>query len=330
MKKTVALIAMFLVLAACGGGTEKSGESKEYRISLALPENSFQYQSIVMFTNEMAKIEPDMVFKIYPGAQLGEQKQSIELVQSGGLDMTHALASVLENFSPIYSLFTLPYVFKSDDHFKKVMEDPKFFEALQEESAKKEFLPLMILDGGFRNFFGRKKFSTPEDMKGLKFRIPQAAMSAKIVETLGATAVPIPSSEFVAALQQGIIDGGENNPEVLTTAGAGEVAKHYTFTKTQRIPDMVIISKKVWDTFNPQQQKNWRTAAFAAMRQYNNSVSSNYMFHLNKAKNEMKVNVYEVDTTPFEKKLFPIIAEWEAKAPENKSILSIVQASVVK
>ena len=184
------------------------------------------------YTNGEVKI------RIYPNAQLGTQRESVELVQSGGLALAKSNAAELEAFEPLYSVFNQPYIFKNQDHFYDVLTSD-IGEEILNASKDKGFIGITYYDAGSRSFYAGKAIKTPDDLKGMKIRVQPSPTAVKMVELLGANPTPIAFGELYTALQQGVVDGAENNESALVDNRHGEVSKFYSYDRHTMIPDVL-------------------------------------------------------------------------------------------
>ncbi len=197
---------------------------------------------------------------IYPGGQLGGERELMELLQIGSLAMTKVSTSPMESFVPAMKVFSLPYVFKSHDHFWQVLDSPIGKELLL--AGKSVHLRgLCYYDAGSRSFYSvDKPIHTPEDLNGLKIRVQQSQTSIQMVRALGGSATPIAWGELYTALQQGVVDGAENNPPSFYSSKHYEVAKYFTLDEHTMVPDMLLISQYVWDRLSNEEQRWLQTA----------------------------------------------------------------------
>ena len=192
------------------------------------------------------KSNGEITIRIYPSGQMGGPRETIEMLQNGALDMTKASASEMESFAPAYSIFSLPYLFKNQKHFDNVLFGD-VGHALMQETKEKGFTSLAAYVAGTRSFYAKKAIKTPEDMKGLKFRVVATPTTIKLVELLGASPAPISFGEVYTALQQGVIDGAENNEPSYVQTRHVEVAKFYSEDQHTYVPDYLVISNKALD-----------------------------------------------------------------------------------
>jgi len=170
--------------------------------------------------------------------------------------MANVSAAVMEGFAPSYKVFNLPYLFEGDDHRFAVMNGPIGDEILQ-DGQRFWLRGLCYYDAGFRSFYTVKKpIQSPEDLKGLKIRTQESPTAFALIRALGGSATPIAYGELYTALQQGVVDGAENNPPSFHLSRHYEVCKYYTINEHTAVPDVLLISTKVWDSLS-ERQRQW-------------------------------------------------------------------------
>jgi tripartite ATP-independent transporter DctP family solute receptor len=197
---------------------------------------------------------------IYPSQQLGTERQLIELVQIGSLDMMKTSAAVLENFSPTIKVFGIPYLFKDKDHYYRVL-DGSVGEELLNGTEKYWLKGLGYYDSGSRSFYTiDKPLEKPDDLNGLKIRVQESQTAIDMVKSLGGSPTPISWGELYTALQQGVVDGAENNPPSFYLSRHYEVCKFYTIDEHTAIPDVVLMSTHLWNSLTHEEQKWIKTA----------------------------------------------------------------------
>ncbi len=195
-----------------------------------------------------------MLIDIYPNGQLGSERELIELLQIGSLSMTKVSASPLEGFVPAMKIFNIPYLFRDAEHFQRVL-DSKIGRQLLREPLAVRLLGLGYYDAGSRSFYSTKKpISSPDDLKGLKVRVQESQTAMEMVSSLGGSPTPVSWGELYTALQQGVVDGAENNLPSFYLSRHFEVAPYFTLDEHSAVPDILLISRYVWEQLNPQQQ----------------------------------------------------------------------------
>ena len=219
------------------------------------------HKGMVFMAQKVAeKSSGKMRVDIYPGGQLGNERELIELLQIGSLAMTKVSTAPLEAFVPEMKIFGIPYVFRDDEHRWKVLNG---------EIGKKLLLAgepfylrgMCYYDAGSRSFYSKERpINKPSDLNGLKIRVMKSITSVNMVQSLGGSATPIPWGELYTSLQQGVVDGAENNPPSFYLSKHYEVCKYYSLDEHTSVPDILIMSTVVWNSLNEQEQ-NWLQSA---------------------------------------------------------------------
>jgi tripartite ATP-independent transporter DctP family solute receptor len=196
-----------------------------------------------------------MRIDIYPSGQLGAERDTVELVQIGSLAMTKVSAAPLEAFVPAMQVFSVPYVFRDREHYFKAL-DSAIGKELLESVEVARLRGMGYYDSGSRSFYMvDTPVETPDDIKGLKIRVMKSQTAVKMVSALGGSATPISWGELYTALQQGVVDGAENNPPSFYLSGHYEVCKYYALDEHTAVPDMLLMSSRIWNSLNEQQQE---------------------------------------------------------------------------
>lgn len=191
--------------------------------------------------------------QVYHSRQLGDALQNVENVRNGSVAMTSVSIANLSQVNPKMDMFSLPYIFKSGDHYWHVLASAKtmeFMSMLEPKGIK----VVSWIDSGARSLFTQKPVRTPEDMKGMKIRVMASPVMINTMKVLGANGVPVAWGELYSALQTGVVDGAENNPPSVLSMKFYEVSKYFTLDEHMRIPDVNIISAKVFNKLSKSQQ----------------------------------------------------------------------------
>ena len=202
-----------------------------------------------------------MGVKVYPSGALGTEKDNIEQLRIGALDMMRINVAPLNSVVPETIATGLPFVFRSVEHMRKVLDGPVGEEILKSMEAQ-GLVGLAFYDSGARSFYTVKKpIRSVADMKGLKIRVIQSDLFVAMVEALGANPTPMPYGEVYTALKTGIVDAAENNWPSYESSRHFEAAKYYNLSEHSLAPEVLVFSKKVWDTIPPADQAILRKAA---------------------------------------------------------------------
>ena len=207
--------------------------------------------------------------EVYHSAQLGQEADTIEQVRSGVIDLNRVSMGPWNGLIPETQVPSLPYIFRSPEHMRKVM----LGEIGDEIAAGFEAFDVVVLtyyDGGARSFYNSEKpIEAPADVAGMKLRVMQSDIFVDMVGALGGTATPMPYGEVYSAIQTGVVDGAENNFPSYDTAGHFEVAKNYSLDEHLIVPEVFVMSKASWDKLTPEDQAIFKQAARdSALKQF--------------------------------------------------------------
>lgn len=203
---------------------------------------------------------------VYHSAQLFDEKSAIETAQMGGLAFCRVNAQPLSDFTPSLGVLSLPYIFRNEDHLWKVLNGPVGEEILA-DMEEAGLVGLAYYDSGSRSFYNSvREVKTPADMAGLKIRVQQSQLMMGIVEALGASATPMAYGEVYTGLQSGVIDGAENNWPSYYSTSHYEVARYYTLDHHTRTPEVLCMSKAIWDDMTPEDQAIIKAAALESQK----------------------------------------------------------------
>ncbi|EDY82731.1 TRAP transporter solute receptor, DctP family [Verrucomicrobiia bacterium DG1235] len=193
---------------------------------------------------------------IYPSGVLGSEVQCIEQLQAGVLAMSKTSTAAMESFIPELGVFGVPYIFKTEESFWEILGG-EIGRDLLTVGEKTGLRGLCYYDAGSRNFYSTEKpIRSPKDLQGMKIRVQNSRMAIAMIEAMGGSPTPIAWGELYSALAQGVVDGAENNPPSFETSRHYEVSKYFTPDAHTRVPDLLMISTKVWASLDAQ-EKAW-------------------------------------------------------------------------
>ncbi len=232
------------------------------KLSHGLPVDHPVHKAMEVMSKRLFELsDGKMQIKIYPSGQLGSEQQNVELLQIGSLAMTKVSAAVLEGFAEEYKVLGLPYIFTSKRHYYSVCDGDIGKEILL-STQKKWLRGLCFYDAGSRSFYSTKKMiKTPSDLNGMKIRVMKSNTAMEMVKALGGSPTPLSWGELYTALQSGVVDGAENNPPTFYASHHFEVCKKYSLDEHASIPDVLVMSKVVWDKLSKHEQKWLQQAA---------------------------------------------------------------------
>jgi tripartite ATP-independent transporter DctP family solute receptor len=199
--------------------------------------------------------------KVFASGSLGAERDTIEQLKIGGLDMMRINAAVLNNIAPETIAISMPFVFRSTEHMRKVLDGPIGDEILA-SMAEQGMVGLAFYDSGARSIYTMKKpVKTLADLKGMKIRVQQSDLFVAMMEAIGANPTPMPYGEVYTGLKTGIVDGAENNWPSYESSRHFEAAKFYNATEHSMVPEVLVFSKKIWDTLPKEDQALIRKTA---------------------------------------------------------------------
>lgn len=313
------LFLLLCLLPAC----KSTGDITVLKLAHGLDPNHPVHKGMEFMAERIAeKSGGTMRMDIYPSEQLGSERECIELLQIGSLAMTKVSSSVLESFVPAYKVFSLPYIFRDDAHRFAVLEG-EIGKDLLEASRKYWLRGLCFYDAGSRSFYTvRRPINTPDDLAGLKIRTQESATSMQMVNALGGSATPISWGELYTALQQGVVDGAENNPPSFYLSRHYEVCKYYSLDEHTSVPDVLIISTVVWDALSPEQQRIVQEAADESA-QHQKKLWQEASDEAMRAVEAAGVEIIRPDKTPFVEKVRTLLQSYRSEPEINALIRKI-------
>lgn len=262
--------------------------------------------------------------KIFPDGQLGSEREVLELLQIGSVAATKVSAATLSNFVPEYNILGIPYLFRDKQHLFDVLEGP-IGKSILEKGSKFWLRGLCYFDAGSRSFYTiDKAIRTPEDLKGLKIRVMNNQMAINMVNSLGASATPLSYSELYTAMQQGVVDGAENNSPSFVSSNHYEISKYYTLDQHSFVPDVLLIGTKYWEKLS-EDEKLWvqdaaDQSAQAQKKYWNDSVDESM-----KIAKGAGVEIIIPDKALFAEKSISVIQDFVIKYPEMAPIVNQIK-----
>jgi tripartite ATP-independent transporter DctP family solute receptor len=195
-----------------------------------------------------------MAVRQYPGGQLGEEKDTLELTIFGGIDINRVNLAPLNAIAPETQIPTLPFIFRSEDHLRAAMAAGPG-RAIAASLEAHGLVGLCFYESGARSFYTTKRaIETPADLRGQKIRVQSSDLFVAMVEALGASATPMSYGEVYGALLQGVVDGAENNWPSYESSRHFEAAKFYSLTRHVMAPEVLVMSLRRWRKLDAGQQ----------------------------------------------------------------------------
>lgn len=263
------LAGTMVVMAACTGGRAPASHKADHTFRLAhvLDTNHPVHLGLVRFAEEVERRTGGRFsIKIYPSGTLGSERETIEQVRIGTLELAKVSSSILESFVKEFKVLNLPYVFDGPEHKWEVLEG-EIGRRILEAPVAKGFRGLCYYESGARSFYTRNRpIRTPEDLRGLKIRVAKSPVFVSLISCFDATPVPISFGELYTALSSGVVDGAENNIPSFYSNRHFEVCKYFSFDEHISTPDVLIIGERIWQRLTQEEREAFRQAAAESVK----------------------------------------------------------------
>ena len=283
--------------------------------------------SIAKVADYVSEEDDTVDIKIFASGVLGTEKEEIEMIKAGIIDMAKVSSNTLGQFDDRYAIFAIPYLFKNQDHYYNAMEKSEAVKELFNDTADDGYIAVGYYANGARNFYIKDDIAVTDTsvLNGKKIRSMPSTTSMDMIEKMGGTPVPMAASETYASLQQGVVDGAENTELALTVDGHEDLVKSYTYTEHQFSPDIFIVSTKTWNKMSEKQ----RQSLITALEKTNENFKSLYNGMMDEAIQEAEskgVHVYkDIDKTPFIQAVQPIHEEFCNRGEAYKKLYDDIQ-----
>lgn len=335
-KKAVGIAATVISVVVVGATFfAVTGASSNDTVQIRLAHNQAKGSEIA---DSIAKIsefvaedsDQNLEVSIYASGVLGTEKEEVEMVKAGVLDMAKVSSNTLGQFKDEYSIFAVPYLFQSQQHYYDACENSEKIKELFMSTADDGYIAIGYYANGSRNFYLKEDIpcTDPSVLKGKKIRSMPSSTSMDMIELMGGSPVPMAGGETYSALQQGIVDGAENTELVLTVDGHQDLVKAYTYTEHQYSPDIYIISTKTWDRLTDGQKE----LLVSSIQKANENFKSPYNGMMEEAIAEAEthgVTIYrDIDKTAFIEAVQPIHEEYCARGEAYKALYDDIQKYV--
>ena len=198
--------------------------------------------------------------KVFGNSTLGSEKDTVEQCKLGALDMVRVNTAAFQSIVPETIIISLPFLYRDVDHLRKVIYGP-IGERVLAKFEKAGFIGLALWEFGARSMYSKKPIRTLADIKGMKVRVQPSDLWVDLTKAMGANPTPIPMGEVFTALKTGLVDAAENNYPTYETSHHYEAASIYSETQHVMAPEVLVFSKKIWDSLNDKERENIRAAA---------------------------------------------------------------------
>lgn len=338
MKKFAAIAAAMVLaitgLTGCAGSSAATSEeaTAENPLVLTLAHGLSETHTVHVAMTEFARqveeeTEGRIQVRILPNGQLGSENENMEQLMAGVISMTKVSAPGLATYNESYHTFGLPYIFDDTEDFYHVMDSQEmqdFFLSSEDDG----FVTLTYYTSGARSFYTKDRaIRTPEDLKGLKIRVQDMKSQTDMLTALGGIPVAMSYGDVYTSLQTGIIDGTENNETALTTGKHGEICKVYSTDQHAMIPDVMVMSAKVWNTISPEDQQIILDAAKASTESHKIAWDAAIEEAIEEASTTMGVEfVNDVDKDAFREATRGMIEDYCEEYPGVQELLDVIDS----
>ena len=203
----------------------------------------------------------EMRVRVYPGGQMGAEKDTLEIAVFGGLDLTRVNLAPINSIVPETIVLALPFLFRSIAHSRAAFDGAvgrRILDTMQPHGLR----GLCFYDSGARSFYNTKRpIYSPDDIAGMKIRVPNSDIYVAMMQALGANATPIPFGEVYQSLVQGVVDGAENNLPSYESTRHFEAAGHLSLTRHVMAPEVLVASGRSWDRMTSEERDFLQAAA---------------------------------------------------------------------
>lgn len=329
MKKGITLFIGLLLMVLLVGYFLQGSDDKQKRIlKLAHGLNTQHpvHKAMEFLAERAADLSAGTLeVQIFPSEQLGNEKECIEALQLGYLAMTKTSTGPMEAFVPRIRIFGIPYLFRGSEHFWNVVLGPIGKDLLAAGEAK-GLRGLCYYDAGARSFYSKDEpINKPSDLEGKKVRVMNSVMAMEMIKAMGGSPTPISWGELYTSLDQGVVDAAENNPPSFDTSRHFEICNYYSLDEHVRLPDMLVISARVWADLTDKQQQ-WLQQAVDESVVYGRELWTKAEKKSLEVVKDYGVTVTYPDKKPFQDAVTPM---WEkflnSSNPEDKAIGALIK-----
>jgi tripartite ATP-independent transporter DctP family solute receptor len=330
MKLGAGLGATSLGVAGLAGGLPFEANAQTKAVFKASDVQPPGYPTVAATENLGKKLseatQGRLSIQMYPSMQLGGEKETIEQTQIGAIQISRVSVGTMGPIVDDINVINMPFLFKNTAHANKMMDGPIGQELLDKITASPNanLVALCWMDSGARSLYNTKHpIKSIEDVKGLKFRVIGNPIFVDMMNSLGGNGISMGYDQVFSALQTGVIDGAENNMPSYVFSNHYTAAKYVTLTEHLIIPEMLVFSKRIWNTLSADDQNLIKKFAHEAQleeREYWNQYEQKA---LEKAKAAGSQIIEIADKTPFQNAVKPV---WDKYGPKYQDMIKRIQS----
>ncbi|KDE63457.1 C4-dicarboxylate ABC transporter [Fusobacterium necrophorum BFTR-1] len=325
-KKIVAIMISLLFLIGCSDkkAEENKIQTQVLKVAFNQSEKHPQFKALKEFGKKLeAETKGAYKLEISPNALLGDQRATVELVQNGVIQMAVVGNPVVENFNKDFAVIGLPYLYDNLEHQKKVFLSD-ILKPLFQSVSQNGFEVVGIFTAGARCVYTNKAITSPDDLKGYKIRVMQSDTMKKMLDFMGGIGTPMGQGEVYTAIQQGVLEGGENNEVTYVDLKHYEVAPYFSYTNHLMVPDLIIINEKLYNEMNKENRIIFDNLI-------NNMIEDEFDVWNENVENAKKIALengakfIEVEIKPFQERVKPLQEEVIKMSDTTKNIFEEVR-----
>jgi tripartite ATP-independent transporter DctP family solute receptor len=261
LSRTVAVVALFLTAIST------NAVAREFRAADTQNEDYPTVQALRCMGRLIAeKSDGRLQIRVFHSRQLGEEKETLEQTRVGAIDLNRTNVALLGAFVPTMNVLAMPFLFRSNEHLRKVLDGPIGNEILGSFEPY-GFIGLTFYDSGARSIYNSvRPVRSIGDIKGLRLRVQQSELMSDMIKALGAEPVELPYGQVLTGLTTKLIDGAENNWPSFVTTDHYKYAGYYTLTEHTMSPEVLVMSQKAWQSLSAEDRSIFRDAAIRSSK----------------------------------------------------------------
>lgn len=324
MTRLVGLLGIAVMVAVAGNAW--AGQRIEATLASVMQPGNIIYRAHDFFVKRVAeKTNGGLQVRHVGSSQLGGMKEQLESLLAGNVEMMFMNNSYLATLHSNTMLFDLPFVFRDNEHMKRVVRGPIGAQVYDEYEKKTGVKLLMtgMMDGERSVWNARRPVIRPEDAKGLKLRVMESPLMVDTFRAFGALPTPMPTPEVYMATRQGVIDGGEWPPTAVVMNKVYETAKYYSITRHFNMPASVAVNAKWFNRLPAEYQKALQEAANDTLSWHDREFTKDEQEALEKLKQE-GVQINEADLAAFQQMMKPVYDKYAAQVGGWKMIQAVI------
>src|SRR3569833_3093002 len=327
MKKTLVAAGVAVATMAFMLGAASAQSKLVLKASDVHPEGYPTVAAVESMGKKLEKATNGRVsVQMFPSMQLGGEKEAIEQAQVGAIALARVSVGALGPVVDDLNVFNLPYVFRNTEHMRKVIDGQIGQDLLDKvTNSGKGLVGLCWMDAGARNFYTTKKaVHNMGALKGQKIRVMGTPMFVDMANSMGANGVPLGYDQVFSSLQTGVIDGAENNPPSFVFDNHYQVAKSYTVDEHLIVPEMVVVSKKIFGTMSKEEQADLKKFAREAQMEERTLWEKYEADAMEKAK---KAGIQIIQVSDADKKAFQAAVKpvWDKYGHKYQAMIKRIQ-----